>query len=88
MPVVRFRGFEAKRAGDTQMKTGRITHYIEVGIEVDYSVYPEDRATLTYPGCPAHIEIDEIHYPSRGTIDEIIEKELDSIELACWEDLK
>ena len=70
------------------MKTGQIEYYIEIPIRVSYTAYPEDRPTMTYPGCPAYIEVDEIKYPSPEEISRLVEKETDGIEMACWEDLE
>jgi hypothetical protein len=70
------------------MKSGQIEHWIEIPIKVNYTLEPAERMTQTYPGCKAHIEIDEVIAPDEDEIDKIIEKELDAIEMACWDDVK
>lgn len=70
------------------MKSGKITHYIEIPIEIEYTWYPEERMTQTYPGCHAHIQIDEIKVATEKEIAEALIKECDSINMACWENLE
>ena len=70
------------------MKSGQIEYYIEIPIRVNYTAYPEEPMTLTYPGCSACIEVDEMKYPSQEEIGKLVDNETDGIEMACWEDLE
>ena len=69
-------------------KSEQITYWIEIPLIVDYTVFPAERQTLTYPGCDAHIEIDQMTKPTNGEWNRIIEDETEAIELACWDDVK
>jgi hypothetical protein len=66
-------------------KSGQIEHWIEIPIKVNYTLEPAERMTLTYPGCEAHMEIDEIRWPTVDEMNKIVEKETDNINMACWE---
>jgi hypothetical protein len=65
----------------------QIEYYMEVCLLIDYDAYPEERPTLTYPGCPAHFEINDakLDKPSDDYIDECLAKEEDAIKEACKE---
>lgn len=70
------------------MKTGTITHYIEIPVEVTYSLHPAERQTMTYPGCQEHIEIEDVEYPDELALNQILYKDPDAINEACLEDAK
>jgi hypothetical protein len=42
------------------MTEQEFTTHVEVPIRVYFDVQPEEKATQTYPGCPANIEINDI----------------------------
>ena len=69
-------------------RSGTFTHWMEIPLEIEYTVNPKERQTQTYQGCQAHIEIDNLTLPTDAQMLEIIEKETDSIEMECWEDVK
>ena len=69
-------------------KSGTITHYIEIPVEVSYTWYPEERMTRHDPGYPAHIEIDRMKYPTDSEMVGILEQHAERIRVACFEDLE
>jgi len=69
-------------------KSGTITYYIEVPVEVSYTRYPGERATMIYQGYPAHIEVDWIKYPTDSEMAGILEQHAERIREACFEDLE
>lgn len=68
------------------MKTGQITYYIEIPIEVSYSCHKAERQTMEYPGCEAGITVDFIGYPDDAKLNEIVDKNASEIKEACLED--
>ena len=70
------------------MKTGTIIHWMEIPIMVEYSVYPADPMTQTYPGCDAELSVDIVSAPSEEEIYKLVDKEADAIKMECWEDLE
>ena len=68
------------------MKSGTITHYVEIPVTVHYTAYPEEKMTLEYPGCPAHVIVDFIGYPDEPEINAIIDSNASAIKEACEED--
>ena len=67
------------------MKHGTITYYIEIPVQVDYHIYPAEKANRDYPGCPESIEY-ETTPPTPEQIKKIILDDADGIEADCWED--
>lgn len=67
------------------MKSGRITYYMEVPVEVDYSIHPEEKQTMEYQGCPQHLVVDYIGYPSEETLSGLVDKNAGEIKEACME---
>lgn len=59
--------------------------YIEIEVEIDFDHQPEEKMTRHYPGCPAHIEINEIKLP---TADEVVKQYEQEIHDACWDEVK
>lgn len=57
---------------------------IEIPIRIHYTAYPEEQRTWTYPGCQAHIEIEDIEYD----VDKEIERTKDSINERILEYLR
>ena len=70
------------------MKTGEIEYWLEIPIKIKYEVHPAEKQTLTYPGCPAHIEIEDMVIPSKEEIAKLLDNASDEsrIESAIWED--
>ncbi len=66
------------------MKSGKITHYIEIPVTVSYSVEEHDDAILFQTG--PYIVVDAINYADEDEIYAIIGKESDAIKEACMED--
>ena len=70
------------------MRTGQIEHWVEIPIVIDYTLEPAERITRTYPGCEAHIIIDQVSLPTDEEMGKILDNENDAIEMACWEDVE
>ena len=66
-------------------KSGTITHYIEIPVKVHYTWNPSEPQTLTYPGCPASIDIDEIEIPDSNAIQDMVPDD-DRLAEICWDD--
>lgn len=56
-------------------------YFIEIPVKVYYTPHPAEKMTQTYPGCPAHIDVDAI-VVGDVAIDEAVAEEL------CWDHLK
>jgi len=65
---------------------GKITYFINLPVEVDYTYFKEEMMTESYPGSPPHIEVDGYDYPKPEVIEKIIEDNMANIEEACWMD--
>ena len=70
------------------MKSGTITHYIEIPVDIIYTAHPAERQTMTYPGCPAHVTVDAYDYPDDIKIEQIIDSHASEIREACEDDAK
>ena len=60
----------------------RIEIDLTITVTVMFEAIKEERMTRHYPGCPAHIEINEVLIPDS---DSIIAEFEDEIEQACWD---
>ena len=58
--------------------------FLEVEVEIDFDPQKAERMTWHYPGCPAHIEINEIKLP---TADEVVKQYEQEIHDACWDEV-
>lgn len=72
------------------MSSHRITHWIEIPIEIEFEFCPAERMTWDYPGCPEHIEIEGIYCGGKPLQipDDILTQHEDEIEQACWDELE
>lgn len=80
--------FRALRKVQMKKKSGTITYYLEIPVEVSYTWYPEERTTRHDPGYPSHIEADYIKYPTHSEMGEMLDKHAERIREACFEDLE
>jgi len=55
---------------------------LTIPVTIKFEAIKEERMTRHYPGCPAHIEINEVILPTVFTV--AVEFE-DEIEQACWD---
>jgi len=76
------------------MSTHKITHWIEIPVEVEFEYQPKENSTLTYPGCPEIIEVENVfykdskHIAQNGFRSYLEEKYGDEILQACWDHIK
>jgi len=68
------------------MKSGKITYYIEIPIEVHYTCYKAERQTKDYPGSDAHCVVYCYGYPNNTAMQNIVDKEADKIKELCVQD--
>ena len=68
------------------MKSGQITHYIEIAVIIDYHIELPDGTYATLIG--PHVIVDGICYPPEGEIYDLIGKEADTIRQSCLDDAK
>ena len=58
---------------------------LTITVKVQFYAKKAERMTRHYPGCPAHIEIEEIILPSP---DEVAKEFEDEITEACWDEVR
>ncbi|MHC4748412.1 MAG: hypothetical protein ACYTFW_00925 [Planctomycetota bacterium] len=79
------------------MTEQEFTTHVEVPIRVYFDVQPEEKATQTYPGCPANIEINDIIFELNDNTyathvqaikDWILEKHGEDLVREAWENIE
>ena len=70
------------------MKSGTITYYVEIPVEIHYHLQPAERQTMDYPGCPEHIIVDIINAPIEDELYSLIGSHSQDIKDACMDDIE